>query len=113
MARGRGIITRLASFPHVVCRPRRVQRPAGHMTSWITSWLPEIPSPNFALPTSSIQQRFISFVLKKSLGHFLKPGQLDAHQIESQIGSGYVHVNDLELDNEVRCLQASAVTVLN
>ncbi|KAI5899365.1 uncharacterized protein SCHCODRAFT_02483354 [Schizophyllum commune H4-8] len=70
------------------------------MTSWITSWLPEIPSLNFALPTSSIQQRFISFVLKKSLGHFLKPGQLDAHQIESQIGSGYVHVNDLELDNE-------------
>ncbi|KAL1694660.1 hypothetical protein GGG16DRAFT_46816 [Schizophyllum commune] len=70
------------------------------MTSWITSWLPEIPSLKFALPTSSIQQRFISFVLKKSLGHFLKPGQLDVHQIESQIGSGYVHVNDLELDNE-------------
>ncbi|KAL1747537.1 hypothetical protein HDZ31DRAFT_31736 [Schizophyllum fasciatum] len=70
------------------------------MTSWIASWLPEIPSLNFSLPTSSIQQRFISFVLKKSLGHFLKPGQLDVHQIESQIGSGYVHVNDLELDNE-------------
>ncbi|TRM57600.1 hypothetical protein BD626DRAFT_514419 [Schizophyllum amplum] len=70
------------------------------MTSWITSWLPEIPSLNFALPTSSIQQRFISFVLKKSLGHFLKPGQLDAHQIESQIGSGYVHVNDLQLDSD-------------
>ncbi|KAF8964063.1 hypothetical protein BDZ97DRAFT_2058708 [Flammula alnicola] len=38
--------------------------------------------------------------LKKSLGHLLKPGQLDYHQIDSQIGSGYVQVNDLELNSE-------------
>ncbi|KAJ7905574.1 hypothetical protein B0H14DRAFT_2660774 [Mycena olivaceomarginata] len=61
--------------------------------SWFSSWLPGLPSISFALP-SSIQGRFISFVLKKSLGHLVKPGQLDIDQIDSQIGSGYVQVND-------------------
>ncbi|RDB21446.1 Autophagy-related protein 2 [Hypsizygus marmoreus] len=68
------------------------------MSSWYSSWLPGLPSINLALP-SSLQGRFISFVLKKSLGHFLRPGQLDSRQIDSQIGSGFVQVNDLELDN--------------
>ncbi|KAK0459804.1 uncharacterized protein EV420DRAFT_1629183 [Desarmillaria tabescens] len=67
--------------------------------SWFTSWLPELPAINISLPTS-IQSRFLSFLLKKTLGHFLKPGQLDVHQIDSQIGSGYVQVADLELSNE-------------
>lgn len=71
------------------------------MPSWFSSWLPGLPSIDFALP-SGLQARFISFVLKKSLGHFLKPGQLDSRQIDTQIGSGYVQVNDLELDNQVR-----------
>ncbi|KAJ6502482.1 hypothetical protein C8R45DRAFT_818480 [Mycena sanguinolenta] len=66
---------------------------------WFTSWLPGIPSISFALP-ASIQGRFISFVLKKSLGHLVKPGQLDIDQIDSQIGSGYVQVNDVQLDNQ-------------
>ncbi|KAH7871768.1 uncharacterized protein C8R40DRAFT_529797 [Lentinula edodes] len=67
--------------------------------SWFSSWLPSLPSiSSFAVP-SSIQRRFISFVLKRSLGHLLKPGQLDVEQIDSQIGSGYVQVNDLQLDN--------------
>ncbi|KAJ3562000.1 hypothetical protein NP233_g9845 [Leucocoprinus birnbaumii] len=35
----------------------------------------------------------------RTLGHFLKPGQLDVGQIDSQIGSGFVQVKDLELDN--------------
>lgn len=69
------------------------------MPSWFSSWLPGLPSIDFALP-SGLQARFISFVLKKSLGHFLKPGQLDSRQIDTQIGSGYVQVNDLELDNQ-------------
>ncbi|KAK2466861.1 hypothetical protein APHAL10511_001119 [Amanita phalloides] len=69
------------------------------MPLWYSSWLPGLPSVNFAVP-SSLQGRFVSFVLKKCLGHFLKPGQLDARQIESQIGSGFVQINDLELNNE-------------
>ncbi|KAJ6547632.1 hypothetical protein B0H19DRAFT_1221605 [Mycena capillaripes] len=67
--------------------------------SWYSSWLPGLPSISFALP-ASIQRRFISFVLKKSLGHLLKPGQLDIDQIDSQIGSGYVQVNDLQLNSQ-------------
>ncbi|TFK42519.1 hypothetical protein BDQ12DRAFT_703030 [Crucibulum laeve] len=69
------------------------------MSSWYTSWLPGLPSINFSI-SSAIQGRFISFILKKTLGHLLKPGQLDAHQIDSQIGSGTVQVNDLELNDE-------------
>lgn len=46
--------------------------------------------------------RFISFALKRSLGHLLKPGQLDFQQVDSQIGSGYVQIRDLELNNDVR-----------
>ncbi|KAI0709250.1 hypothetical protein C8Q76DRAFT_654887 [Earliella scabrosa] len=63
------------------------------------SWLPSLPSIDFTLP-SSIQKRFISFALRQSLGHLLKPGQLDVQQVDSQIGSGYVQVRDLELNNE-------------
>ncbi|RPD66149.1 hypothetical protein L227DRAFT_488798, partial [Lentinus tigrinus ALCF2SS1-6] len=63
------------------------------------SWLPSLPAIDFSLP-SSIQKRFISFALRQSLGHFLKPGQLDVQQVDSQIGSGYVQVRDLELNNE-------------
>ena len=68
---------------------------------WYSSWIPDLPNINFGIP--GIQGRFVSFVLKKSLGHLLKPGQLDSHQIDSQIGSGYVQINNLELNPEV-CL---------
>jgi autophagy-related protein 2 len=72
--------------------------------SWFYSWLPELPNLNLnlnlTLPTS-IQGRFLSFVLKKTLGKFFKPGQLDVRQIDSQIGSGFVQVNELELEHEV------------
>lgn len=67
--------------------------------TWIPSWLPRLPSLNFAVP-SSVQGRFISFLLKKLFGHLFKPGQLDSSQVDAQIGSGYVQVNDLELDAE-------------
>lgn len=71
------------------------------MSWWTPSWIPSFPSIDLSLP-SGIQRRFISFALKRSLGHFLKPGQLDIQQVDSQIGSGYVQVRDLELDNDVR-----------
>ncbi|OCH92227.1 hypothetical protein OBBRIDRAFT_869049 [Obba rivulosa] len=69
------------------------------MSWWSPSWLPALPSIDFSLP-SGIQRRFISFALRRSLGHLLKPGQLEAQQVDSQIGSGYVQVRDLELDND-------------
>ncbi|TDL27313.1 hypothetical protein BD410DRAFT_762110 [Rickenella mellea] len=74
-------------------------------TGW--AWLQRFPFnlavPSFSLPSlsvpKSIQSRFISFVLKRSLGHLLKPGQLDANQIDSQIENGRVEIKDLELDS--------------
>lgn len=69
------------------------------MSTWYPSWFSGLPSFDFSLP-SVIQRRFLSFILKKSLGHLLKPGQLDLHQIDSQIGSGVVQVRDLELDDQ-------------
>jgi len=62
--------------------------------------------PSVAIP-ASIQSRFLSFALKRSIGHLVKPGQLDPEQIEAQIGSGFVEVKDIQLDEEVRCLDAS------
>ncbi|KAH7889362.1 hypothetical protein F5I97DRAFT_1940745 [Phlebopus sp. FC_14] len=67
------------------------------MSAWY-SWFSGIPAFDFAVP-SGIQRRFFSFVLKRYLGSFLKPGQLDLHQIDSQLGSGTVQVKDLELDS--------------
>ena len=63
-------------------------------------WLPfsfNFSFPNLS-PPLSLQRRFISFLLKRSLGHLLKPGQLDIDQIDAQIGSGFVEVKNLELD---------------
>ena len=71
------------------------------MSTWFTAWLPRLPSIDFTL-SSSVQSRFISFVLKKFLGHLFKPGQLDVDQVDSQIGSGFVQIKDLQLDNGVR-----------
>ncbi|EJD05775.1 uncharacterized protein FOMMEDRAFT_153115 [Fomitiporia mediterranea MF3/22] len=65
-----------------------------------SSWFPF--NFNFSFPSLtpplSIQRRFISFLLKRSLGHLLKPGQLDIDQIDAQIGNGFVEIKDLELD---------------
>ncbi|KAI6109491.1 hypothetical protein F5141DRAFT_1215004 [Pisolithus sp. B1] len=69
------------------------------MSSWYPSWFSGFPAFDFGVP-ASIQRRFFSFALKKALGRFLKPGQLDLHQIDSQLGSGAVHVTDLELDEQ-------------
>ena len=76
--------------------------------AWFTSWLPSLPAINITIP-AAIQRRFLSFILKKCLGHFLKPGQLDHYQIDSQIGSGYVQVNQLELDPQVLYIYLSSL----
>ncbi|KAF7792955.1 hypothetical protein EIP86_004058 [Pleurotus ostreatoroseus] len=69
------------------------------MSSWLRTWLPALPSIELSLPTS-IQRRFLSFALRQALGHLLKPGQLDTQQVDAQIGSGFVQVRDVELENE-------------
>ncbi len=84
------------------------------MSSWLRTWLPALPSIDLSLPIS-IQRRFLSFALRQALGHLLKPGQLDTQQVDAQIGSGFVQVRDVELDNEVRALflQAPGVRLMD
>jgi autophagy-related protein 2 len=64
--------------------------------------LPRLP---FELPGSlpiavpgCIQQRFVSFLLQQFLGHLVEPGQLNASQIDAQIGGGIVEIKRIELD---------------
>jgi hypothetical protein len=71
------------------------------MSWWNSSWLFALPSIDFSLP-AGIQRHFLSFLLKRFLGRFVKPGQLDIQNIDSQIGSGYVQVKDVHLDPTVR-----------
>lgn len=71
------------------------------MSWWNPSWLFKLPSIDISLP-AGIQRRFLSFLLNRFLGHFVKPGQLDVQNIDSQIGSGYVQAKDVELDPIVR-----------
>ncbi|KAG8846022.1 autophagy- protein 2 [Serendipita sp. 411] len=63
--------------------------------------IPTISLPSFALPTS-IQRRFVAFVLQKSIGHLVKPGQLDSTQVDAQLrlGNGVVKVEEVLLDEE-------------
>lgn len=82
------------------------------MSWWTPSWLPTLPSLDFSLP-SGIQKRFLSFALRQALGHLLKPGQLDTQQVDSQIGSGFVQIRDVELDNDVRPRFVSTDRVLS
>jgi autophagy-related protein 2 len=60
--------------------------------------LPSLPS--ISLP-ANIQRRFLSYVLKKSLGRFVRAGGLDVERIQAQIGEGWVEIEGLELDTEV------------
>ncbi|KAF8516917.1 hypothetical protein BU17DRAFT_50360 [Hysterangium stoloniferum] len=66
--------------------------------------------PSIFLP-ATIQRRFVSFILKRVLGHLVKPGQLDPTQIEAQIGSGLVEVHDVELDHDAINSQLSSISL--
>ena len=83
--------------------------------------LPSIPT--ISLP-ASIQRRFLSYVLKRALGRFVKAGGLDVEKIQAQIGEGLIEVEGLELDTEVGslfprhinrtgCCDADAVQAVN
>ncbi|KAG8743827.1 autophagy- protein 2 [Ceratobasidium sp. 414] len=79
---------------HWVLRP---PPPLHIMFGFLRSLAVPLPTFGIALP-ANIQRRFLSFVLKYFLGHLVKPGQLDDHKIDAQIGSGRVEIKDVELD---------------
>lgn len=59
--------------------------------------LPSLPS--ISLPTD-VQRRFLSYVLKRALGRFIRSG-LDVDKIQSQIGEGRVEIEGLVVDEDV------------
>jgi autophagy-related protein 2 len=67
----------------------------------IFSWPFTLPSlPSISLP-ANIQRRFLSYVLKRALGRFVKTGGLDVDRIQAQISEGWVEIQGLEVDTEV------------
>lgn len=58
--------------------------------------LPGLPS----LP-QNLQRRFLSFVLKRSLGHLVREGDLDPERLEAQVGSGKVEIKGAQLNEKV------------
>lgn len=60
-----------------------------------------IPFPSLSIP-AGVQRQFFAFVLQRTLGHLVKPGQLDSRQIDAQIGNGFVEIKHVELDEQVR-----------
>jgi len=64
-------------------------------------WSLPLPSlPSISLP-ANIQRRFLSYILKRSLGKFVKAGGLDAERIQAQISEGRVEIEGLEIDVDV------------
>jgi autophagy-related protein 2 len=63
--------------------------------------LPTLPS--ISLP-ANIQRRFLSYVLKRALGKFVKAGGLDVERIQAQISEGWIEIEGLEVDQEVGSL---------
>ena len=82
------------------------------MSWWSPSWLPNLPSFDLSLP-AGLQRHFLSYVLDKFLGHFVKNGQFDTQSIDSQIGSGYVQVKDIELNPTVHTSHFNLVLSLS
>jgi autophagy-related protein 2 len=65
--------------------------------------LPSLPS--ISLP-ENIQRRFLSYVLKRALGRFVKAGGLDVERIQAQISEGWVEIEGLEINTDVSVLGA-------
>lgn len=60
----------------------------------------QLPSISAYTLSSALQRRVLSYLLRRTLGRFLK-GNLDAAQIDAGIGSGKVEVTGLELNADV------------
>jgi len=78
------------------------------MSSWVPSWFAFPKFDVSILP--NLQRKFFSFILKRFLGHLLKPGQLNIEQIDSAIGSGNLTVNYLELECTVSYCESTHYT---
>jgi len=64
-------------------------------------WTNPFASLPFGSLSTDLQRRFLSWVLRRSLGRFVRAGGLDVGRIQSQIGQGRVEIEGLELDTDV------------
>lgn len=69
--------------------------------SFLASLLPPLPNLSFPSLPQNLQRRLLSFLLRKSIGGFVRGG-LDAEAIEADLGKGSVRVQGLELESDVR-----------
>ncbi|WVF72370.1 hypothetical protein IAT40_007185 [Kwoniella sp. CBS 6097] len=68
------------------------------LPSFLSSLPFSLPSlPSISLP-ANIQRRFLSYILKRYLGGFVKHEALDADRIQAQISEGWVEIEGLEVD---------------
>jgi autophagy-related protein 2 len=70
--------------------------------------LPSLSSVNAYLPNlflpENIQQKLVSFVLRRTLGKFVQHDGLLGDKVETQVASGRIAFGRLELDQQV-CLR--------
>ncbi|ORY21591.1 hypothetical protein BCR39DRAFT_553281 [Naematelia encephala] len=71
-----------------------VALPSFFSFSWTLPYIPTISLP------ANIQRRFLSYVLKRALGRFVKAGGLDVERIQAQISEGWVEIEGLEVNTE-------------
>jgi autophagy-related protein 2 len=68
--------------------------------------LPSLSSVNAYLPALSlpenIQQRLVSFVLRRTLGRFVRHDGLLGDKVETQVATGRIAFGHLALDSDVR-----------
>ncbi|WVW83423.1 hypothetical protein I302_105443 [Kwoniella bestiolae CBS 10118] len=83
------------------------------LPAFLTTFPFTLPSlPSISLP-ANIQRRFLSYVLKRSLGRFVKDEALDAERIQAQLSQGWVELEGLEVDtNEINSLIPQAVPLI-
>ncbi|EJT98304.1 hypothetical protein DACRYDRAFT_110744 [Dacryopinax primogenitus] len=63
------------------------------------SYIPSIRLPSFNVP-AQIQNRLLSFAIRRSIGHLLKRGGVEIDKLDTQVGRGWVEVKDVELEEE-------------
>ncbi|WVQ98559.1 hypothetical protein IAU59_005685 [Kwoniella sp. CBS 9459] len=69
------------------------------LPSFLTSLPFSLPAlPSISLP-ANIQRRFLSYILKRYLGGFVKHEALNADRIQAQISEGWVEIEGLEVDS--------------
>ncbi|CAO1630003.1 unnamed protein product [Jaminaea pallidilutea] len=69
---------------------------ANYLPAFLSGWdLPSLAS--YTGLSTSLQKRIVSFILKRYLGKYVQPGQLDWNQIDAGITQGTLDIKDVHL----------------